>query len=131
MKVAQLLEVKRDESETVHVRRRSDINRAVASMSMAVSIDFTAETDNQQHKNWTVDLIDKQYDKLRTILKKHTRRKVSSLGSGFMSSGFDHRNQLEKLKACLDEMADYFDPEKQDVPWGWTIGLEDEAWLFS
>lgn len=129
MKVAQLLETQ-DDAEVVHVERRSEINRAVASMSMAETIDFTLETDNMRHPNYSTDQIDEEHVALRAIIKKHTKRKVSTLGSSFMSSGFDSRKQLEQLKACLEEIADYFDPKKKDIVWGWRVGVSDDAWLY-
>ena len=130
MKVAQLLR-ENDDPETFHVTKRSEINRAVAAMGMADTIDFTMETDNLRHPNYSTDQIDEDYAALRAIIKKHTKRKVSTLGSNFMSSGFDSRKQLEQLKACLDEIADYFDPEKKDLVWGWRVGVSDDAWLYT
>lgn len=129
MKLQELLRENTD--DVFYCSKRSEIARAVASMSMASTIDFAIEYESQDHLTRTMDQVDEDYDAIRTIIRKHTKHRVSSLGSGFLSSTFDHRKQREQLKACLDDLAAYFDPKSKDTKWSWKVSLQDEAWMTS
>ena len=129
MKIGELLRENVD--DVFYCSKRSDIARAVASMSMASTIDFAIEYESQDNLTRTMEQVDEDYDAIRTIIKKHTKQRVGGLGSGLISCAFDHRKQIEQLKACLDDIATYFDPKSKDTRWPWKVSLQDEAWMTS
>jgi hypothetical protein len=121
-----------DEEHSVQVTKRSEIARAVASMSMATLIDFAIEHYLQRDpRNYSVEQHNDELMRIRRILKKHIGRVPMGLGSSLLSGMFDHRRRLEKLKACLDELADEFDAPNENREWPWVVTLTDESDLYT
>lgn len=133
MKLAQLLREEDKEPYTVKVTKRSEINRAVASMGMVsdpieLGVEYIPGNDNRKYNK---EKLDDEWAAINALLKKHAKSKVSGLGSGLMYVVFDHKKQLEKIKACLDELADLQDPSNKDIAWPWKAELEDTSWLYT
>lgn len=121
-----LLEI--TEETEVRVTRTSDINRALAKMSMTDEIEiygeqvwFSGGSDKQQEYD------DQVHITVRKAMKKYTGH-AGNLGGSHITGGcLFGKNRLDKLKLLLDTLGRFFDSDPHSDPglWPWVITISE------